>query len=129
MAAFAKHATLGTVEQNRVGIPAELKDAKEREVHSTTCHYEQTDKQLCLNTYAVKTKSSGKKNVFMLTTLRPLPGITKDDEKEKPSIYKLYDFTKGGTVSWISSTTFTAPVRNPYGGCVLRYFILWIQHG
>ena len=29
--------------------------------------------------------------------MRPLPGITKDDNKQKPSIYKFYDFTKGGT--------------------------------
>ena len=33
----------------------------------------------------------------MMTTLRPLPGITKDDEKDIPASYKLYDFTQGGT--------------------------------
>ena len=33
----------------------------------------------------------------MLTTLRPLKGMTKDDQKDKPAIYKLYDFSKGGT--------------------------------
>ena len=33
----------------------------------------------------------------MLTTLRPLKGVTMDGGKDKPAIYKLYDFTKGGT--------------------------------
>ena len=50
---------------------------------------------MALCSYNVKTKSKGKKNVLMLTTIRPLLGITKDDKK-KPALYKLYDFTKGG---------------------------------
>ena len=33
----------------------------------------------------------------MLTKMRPCLGITKNDGKEQPAIYKLYDFTKGGT--------------------------------
>ena len=33
----------------------------------------------------------------MLTTMRPLLGVTSDDGKKKPALYKLYDFTKGGT--------------------------------
>ena len=33
----------------------------------------------------------------MLSTMRPTPGITKDDGKSKPVIMKFYDFTKGGT--------------------------------
>ena len=92
-----KITTLGTMEAKRIGIPSELKDAKGREVFSTTCHFEKNDKNLCLNIYTVKTKSTGMKNVFMLSTLQPLKGITKDDQKEKPALYKLYDFTKGGT--------------------------------
>ena len=47
--------------------------------------------------YTVKSKSKGKKNVLMLTTLRPLNGKTKDDGKQKPTLLNLYDFTKGGT--------------------------------
>ena len=82
-----------------IGIPAELKDPQyqDREAFSVTCHYEKVDKQLCINTYNVSTKSSGRKNVVMLTTFRPLKGKTEDDGKNKPAIYKLYDFTKGGT--------------------------------
>ena len=33
----------------------------------------------------------------MLTTMRPCLGVTKGGGKEKPALYKLYDFTKGGT--------------------------------
>ena len=29
--------------------------------------------------------------------MRPLHGITRDDNKQKPGICKFYDFTKGGT--------------------------------
>ena len=45
--------------------------------------------------YTVKTKSSGKKNVLLLSTMQPFPGITKDDNKQESPIYKFYDFTKG----------------------------------
>ena len=34
---------------------------------------------------------------IMLTTAKPILGVTKDDKKEKLGTYKLYDFTKGGT--------------------------------
>ena len=91
--------TSPTVDTKRIGTPAELKDPKykSRDIHSTTCHYEKEGKQLCINTYNVKTKSKGRKNVIVLTTLRPLKGMMIDDGKDKPAIYKFYDFTKGGT--------------------------------
>ena len=52
---------------------------------------------MVLISYVVNTKSKGKKNVLALTTMRPLLGVTKDDDKVKPAIPKLYDYTKGGT--------------------------------
>ena len=45
----------------------------------------------------MQTKSKGKKNVVILSTLRPMHSCTKDDNKSKPQIFKFYDFTKGGT--------------------------------
>ena len=54
-----------------------------------TCHVESEDKNMYLTTYAVKTKSTGRKNVFMLSTMQPMGGITKDDKKFKPAIFKL----------------------------------------
>lgn len=47
--------------------------------------------------YTTNSKSKGKKNVLVLSTMRPLMGITKDDNRLKPAIIKLYDFTEGGT--------------------------------
>ena len=39
----------------------------------------------------------GDKNVLLLSTVEPILGTTKDDEAHKPALYKLYDFSKGGT--------------------------------
>ena len=44
-----------------------------------------------------KTKSSGKQNALLLSTVPWLLATTKDDNKSKTAIYKLYDFSKGGT--------------------------------
>ena len=59
----------------------------------TSCHIESKEKNLYI-TYSVKTKSTGRKKVLMLSTMRPISGITKDDGKSKPAIMKFYDFTK-----------------------------------
>ena len=48
-----------------------------------------------LSSYVVKT-CKGAKNILLLSTVQPLKGVTKDDSKTKPAVYKLYDFTKGG---------------------------------
>ena len=44
----------------------------------------------------VKTKSSGKQNVLLLSAVPPLLATTKDDNQSKLAIYKLYNFSKGG---------------------------------
>ena len=89
--------TTTTMMVNRVGIPDEMKSAKGRAEFSKSVHYNEPDKNLALCTYTVKTKSKGMKNVLMLTTRRPIFGQTVDDKKQKPALYKFYDFTKGGT--------------------------------
>ena len=33
----------------------------------------------------------------MLSTVDPIQGVAKDDNKKKPAVHKLYNFTKGGT--------------------------------
>ena len=73
--------TVGTLNTNRVGIPKELKDVKGREEFSVTCHFEQEHKNLCLVTCSVKTKSTGMRNVVVLTTTRPIHGLTEDTRK------------------------------------------------
>ena len=51
---------------------------------------------MSLHSSVVKTKSTGKRNVLLLSTLEPLLVVTVMMER-KPQIYKVYDFTKGGT--------------------------------
>ncbi|XP_020896597.1 piggyBac transposable element-derived protein 3 [Exaiptasia diaphana] len=89
--------SIGTLKTNRRGIPDKFKKVEEREEFSYNVLWEVPDKKLVLHSYVVKNKSSGPRNVLMLSTVQPLLGVTKDDKKFKPAIFKLYDFTKGGT--------------------------------
>ena len=89
--------TVGTLNTVKIGIPDKLKHTTCRENFSVTCHIESKEKNLYITTYSVKTKSTACKNVLMLSTMRPISGITKDDCKSKPDIMKFYDFTKGRT--------------------------------
>ena len=86
--------TVGTLNTVRIGIAGELKYTKCSEKFNLTCHIEPKEKNLYITTYSVKTKSTGRKKVLMLSIMRPISGITKDDGKSKPAIMKLYDFTK-----------------------------------
>ena len=52
---------------------------------------------MTFSSYTPPTKSRGKHNVLLLSTVPPLLGVTKDDSVINPAICKLYDFTKGGT--------------------------------
>ena len=88
---------VGTIQANRIGVPAQLKDPINRKDFSNTIHYEKEAKDLVICSYTVNPKSSTKKNCLLLSSMRPLMGITSDDKKQKPALFKLYDFTKGGT--------------------------------
>ena len=87
---------IGTMQQNRVGIPEDLKKTNDRELLSTRQLWEKTKSDLVLTSYVVSS-SKGKKNVLVLSTTKPLQGVTRDDGCRKPAVIKLYDFTKGGT--------------------------------
>ena len=88
---------IGTLQHNRKGIPPGIKEIKDREVLSSEIYWEKEQNIMTMSSYVVTT-SKGKKNVLLLSTHSPLLGITKDDDKQKPGLYKLfYDFTKGGT--------------------------------
>ena len=86
---------VGTFQANRVGIPPDLKKVDDRDLLSNKVFWQDNGKTN-ISSYVVKT-SKGKKNVLMLSTIEPIIGTTIDDEKKKPALYKLYDFTKGGT--------------------------------
>ena len=86
---------IGTLQHNQSGIPKEIKSINNRDDFSAIVYW--ADDNLNLSSYVVKTKS-GKKNVLLLSTMRRIMGVTKDDGKQKPGLYKLHNFTKGGTV-------------------------------
>ena len=44
------------------------------------------------------TKSTGRGNVLVLTTMNPIMGVSKEP-KRKPAIYRLYDVTKAAVTS------------------------------
>ena len=87
-----------TLQSNRKRIPAEIKEIKDRETNPYKIYWEKDNGILNLRSYVVKTKSSEKQNALLLSSVPPLLATTKDDNKSKPAIYKLYDFSKGGTV-------------------------------
>ena len=120
-----KITVVGTLMMNRIGIPDEIKAVRNRENFSVTIHFEEEKKDLALMSYNVKTKSKGKKNVLMLTTMRPCLGVTKDDGKEKPALYKLYDFTKGGTdIVDQNISYYTSKAKSVKWKMVAFYFML-----
>ena len=89
--------TVGTLMSNRKGIPKELLSVTDRDTPSYKLLYDcNTQGSVTLHSYVVNTKSRGKKNVLLMSSQPPLLGVTKD-EKKKPAMYKLYDYTKGGT--------------------------------
>ena len=85
---------IGTLNPNRKGLPQEIKETEGREESSwISC---KSDKgEVTLNSYVVKTKSSGMRNVFLLQTTNPAHYVTQDDKKMLLS-YQIYDYTKGG---------------------------------
>ena len=51
---------------------------------------------MTLSSYGVQT-SGGEKNVWLLAIYRPVLGITRDDGKKRPGLYKLFNFAEVGT--------------------------------
>ena len=58
---------------------------------------------MSLHSYVVNTKSTGKRNVLLLSTFKPILGITKDDGKQKPAINNLCTISpKEAPILWIN---------------------------
>ena len=88
--------TVGTLQANRKSIPEEVKQVGSRGFNSYEVFWNESGK-LVLNSYIVNTKSFGKRNVLLLSTMHPILGTVKDNLRLKPATYKLYDYTKVGT--------------------------------
>ncbi len=86
---------VGTLNNNRKGLPEKFKSLAGRPEKDYMPLFE-VDGKKSIHSWVTNTKS-GPKNVMILTTTVPLMGTTKDDEKEKPAIFKRYDFCMGGT--------------------------------
>ena len=86
-----------TIQAKRRGIAVKIKQFDKREPLLYKCFWETVDNKVLLHSFAANTKSSGKRNVLLLTTMQPILGTTKDDGKKKPVVSKLYDYTKGHT--------------------------------
>ena len=94
--------TVGTLNSNRMGIPDELKNPKEREEFGITCHFEKEKRNFCLSSCMVKSKSKGKRNVLLLSTTRPLRKKTRDDQKRKPSMHNFFlNLPRALQILWI----------------------------
>ena len=52
--------------------------------------------------YVVKSNSTRKRFCVLMTSKNTIKGITIDDKKRKPVLFKEYDFTKGS--KWINLT-------------------------
>ena len=71
-----------------------MKEKKQREPYSwMSC--KQEGGPVILNSYVLKTRSKDKKNVLLLQTTNAAHCNT-SDEKAKPLVYKVYDYTKRG---------------------------------
>ena len=82
---------------NRKGLPKEFVKTAGKKEFSYQILWNADDVRMTLHSYVVKTKSTGLRNVLLLSTLEPINAVRQDDGKQKPQIYKEYDFTKGGT--------------------------------
>ena len=61
---------IGTLNSNRKGLPKEIKETKDREENSWISCKSDKD-EVTLNSYVVKSKSSGVRNVLLLQTTNP----------------------------------------------------------
>ena len=89
--------TVGTLQANRKGIPEEVKHFGSRDSNSYEVFWDESGK-LILNSYIVNTKfrkiQVPEKETYCCY---PILGTVKDNLRLKPAIYKLYEYTKGGT--------------------------------
>ena len=77
------------------GIPKELKSAGKREAKSTYFIYNIGDERMMTVSYIEKKKTSGMKNVIILTTMHGKVKVI-NDQRRKPQVHVMNDHTEGG---------------------------------
>ena len=98
-----KISVVGTLKENRIGIPKDIKDMKGRAEKSTiVIHNNDGNTGKVMISY-VDNKKSGLKNILVLSTMHDVVKLSKD-ERKKPHVMVFYDKTKGvDVVDYISS--------------------------
>ena len=92
---------VGTLNLNHTGIPYELKNPKDKEEFSGTCHFKRENRNLCPSSYTMKSKSKGKKNVLFLSTVRPMRKKTGDDHKKSLPYIRFMTLVRAVQILWI----------------------------
>ena len=91
--------SVGTLVPNRRGLPKEFIKTTKREEFSYKVLWHKDEPYMSLHSYAVKTKSTGKPNWMLLSTLELLLAVTRDDGKKKPlKIIKFMTLQKEGQI-------------------------------
>ena len=86
--------SIGTVRSDRKGLKVLCSKDNSRSVPSSIFYQlESASRPITATSYVTRTKK-GIKNIVILTS-HPQIYRTTDDEKKKPAIFKVYDFTKG----------------------------------
>ena len=106
--------SVGTLQSNRKGIPAEIKEFKDRETDLYEIYWEKDNGILNLHSYVVKAKSSGKRNVLLLST--PLLATTKMTTKASPLFTNYTTFQKAKQTLLIKKWGSTVVNRNQSAG-------------
>ena len=71
MASISHNITfVGTLQSNRRDIPIEVKNVADRKRFSCQCFWESSENKLLLHFYVFSTKSSGQRNVLLLSTVK-----------------------------------------------------------
>ena len=116
--------SIGTVRSNAKGIKDLCSIDSTRATPSSKFYTLQDNEQITATSYMTKTKS-GKKDVVVLSTHSQIYRTT-DDEKAKPAIIKVYDYTKGGTDIVDQRIDPTVSKLNLEGGLLHHLRIYWI---
>ena len=91
--------SVGTLVPNRRGLPKEFIKTTKREEFSYKVLWHKDEPYMSLHSYAVKTKSTGKPNWLLLSTLELLLAVTRDDGKKNPlKIIKFMTLQKEGQI-------------------------------
>ena len=79
-----------------------------------------------MHSYVVKTKSTGKRNVLLLSTLEPLLAVTHDDRKKPLKFIKFMTLRKEGQILQIKDLSITSAKYIRWAIAAFSYIFLTI---